>query len=312
MITTVTLNASVDKMYKLACDFATGTVMRVAEVSNSAGGKGLNSARAIATCGEDVCVTGFVGGNNGKTVCELAEKDGLSCDFVTVTNETRCCINAIDAAGVSTELLEPGQPVSEAEVAAMEAKMAELAQRSDVVTISGSAPAGCPDDIYRRLVAAVKDAGKPVILDTSGKLLLGSLAAAPTMIKPNTDEIEVILGHKPQGVDEVAAAAQQVREQHGIEYVVVSLGGDGSVMAAADGTYRVTPAKIECLNPVGSGDTMVGAFAVAMKRGMGAEEMLRYASACATANCLSPYTGRFDMSVAENLMPQTQVQKIAE
>ena len=310
MITTVTLNASIDKMYRLACDFETGTVMRVTEVSNSAGGKGLNSARAVAACGEQVCATGFVGGHNGDALCELAEADGIPCAFVRVAAETRCCINAIDAAGISTELLEPGRAVTDGEVAQMETKMAELAAASDAVTISGSAPAGCPADVYRRLVSIVKQAGKPVILDTSGALLTESLSAAPTMIKPNTDEIQVILGHKPQGAQEVSRAAVELREKYGIEQVVVSLGSDGAIMACTDGVFHVHPAKIQCVNPVGAGDTMVGAFAVAMSRGMEPAEQLRFASACATANCLTPYTGRFEMDTAERLVAETTVEKI--
>ena len=310
MITTVTLNASIDKMYRLACDFKTGSVMRVAEVSNSAGGKGLNSSRAIAACGEDVCATGFVGGHNGNALCELAQADGIPCDFVHVAAETRCCINAIDATGESTELLEPGRAVTADEVAQMEKKMAELAAKSDVVTISGSAPAGCPSDIYRRLVAIVKEAGKPVILDTSGKLLIESLEAAPTMVKPNTDEIEQVLGHKPQGIEEISAAAVELREKFGIGQVVVSLVGDGSVMACEDGVYRVTREPIECVNPVGAGDTMVGTFAVAMARGMAPADQIKFASACATANCLTQYTGRFEMATAQELMEHTIVEKI--
>ena len=311
MICTVTLNASIDKLYRLAAPFAYGSVMRVSEVSNSAGGKGLNSARAIATCGEEVCATGFVGGHNGEELLELATADGIPCDFVRTQAETRCCINAIDSEGVSTELLEPGREVSQGEVAAIVDKVAELAQKSDVVSISGSAPAGCPDDVYGQLVGKVKAAGKRVILDTSGKLLVEALDAAPTMIKPNADEIEIILGHKPEGTGEIVEAATQIRTHYGIEQVVVSLGSKGAVMSCAEGTYRVVPPAIECLNPVGSGDTMVAAFAVAMARGLSAAEQLRYASACATANCLSAYTGRFDMAVAEKLIEQTLVEEIA-
>jgi fructose-1-phosphate kinase PfkB-like protein len=48
MITTVTLNASIDKAYRINMPLTRGTVIRVAECEDSAGGKGLNAARAIA------------------------------------------------------------------------------------------------------------------------------------------------------------------------------------------------------------------------------------------------------------------------
>ena len=186
----------------------------------------------------------------------------------------------------------------------MRAKVAEVAARADVVTFDGSAPTGAGDDIYRELVAIVREGGKPCILDTSGKLLVGSLAARPTMIKPNTDEIEAILGRKPESIDEIVAAAREVHEAHGIEKVVVSLGGDGSVMAC-------DAPRIEVVNPVGSGDTMVGAFAVAMARGLSSADQLAFAMSCATANCLTPSTGHFDMACAEELRAQTTVERVA-
>ena len=66
MITTVTLNASIDKAYYMDKAIEGGTVMRVARTRNSAGGKGLNVARVVKLCGEDVKATGLVGGFNGQ------------------------------------------------------------------------------------------------------------------------------------------------------------------------------------------------------------------------------------------------------
>ncbi|MDO4428173.1 MAG: 1-phosphofructokinase family hexose kinase [Atopobiaceae bacterium] len=311
MIATVTLNTSIDKAYQLACPLVDGTVMRVENCIDNAGGKGLNAARAVATCGERVVATGFAGGNNGRLLCELLDADGIEHDFVHIKSETRCCVNVLEPDGRSTEFLEPGRPVSGEEVAAVRAKVAEIAADADVVTFNGSVPAGAGANIYRELVGAVRAVGKPAILDTSGTLLVNSLEARPTMIKPNTDEIQAILGRKPESLDEIIAAAREVHEKCGIERVVVSLGGDGAVVACAEGVFRGRAPKIEVVNPVGSGDTMVGAFAVAMARGMALEDQLAYAMSCASANCLSASTGHFDMEVAEGLRAGTSVEKVA-
>lgn len=311
MISTVTLNTSIDKAYQLACPLVDGTVMRVASCIDNAGGKGLNAARAVATCGERVLATGFVGGNNGRLLCELLDADSVEHDFVRVGAETRCCVNVLEPDGRSTEFLEPGRAVEEADVAAVREKVAEVAATADVVTFNGSVPAGCGTDIYAELVGIVRAAGKPAILDTSGALLLASLKSRPTMIKPNTDEICSILGRRPDSVEEVAAAAREVHESYGIEKVVVSLGGEGSVMACDEGIFRGHAPRIEVVNPVGSGDTMVGAFAVAMARGMGVAEQLAFAMSCASANCLTASTGHFEMSVAEKLRTETVVERVA-
>jgi len=310
MICTITLNSSIDKAYQLSQPVEAGTVMRVATCIDNAGGKGLNCARAVATCGEDVVASGFVGGHNGQLLCDLLAADGIDEQFVRVAAETRCCINVLDPDGRSTEFLEPGREVSEAEVEQMLVKVKELAEACDVVTINGSVPKGAPADVYAQIITLVKAAGKPVILDTSGANLLNAIEAGPTMIKPNTDEMAQILGREISSLDEVVAAAQEIKAK-GVERVVVSLGGDGALMVCDEGVFRGHAPKIDVVNPVGAGDTMVGAFAVAMARGKDPKETLAYAMACASANCLSPSTGHFDKVVADDLLSKTKVEPLS-
>jgi tagatose 6-phosphate kinase len=73
----------------------------------------------------------------------------------------------LEPGGGSTEFLEPGRPVYEAELEEMKGTLLELAKQSDVVTMSGSTPAGASSDVYQQLVRLVRETGKPVILDTS-------------------------------------------------------------------------------------------------------------------------------------------------
>ncbi len=310
MILTVTLNTSIDKAYQLSTPLVDGTVMRVATCIDNAGGKGLNAARAVATCGEEVVATGIVGGNNGRLLCELLDADGISHDFVQAAAETRCCVNVLEPDGRSTEFLEPGRVVSADEARAAAEKVAELAEKADVVTFNGSVPAGMGTDAYVGLVERVKATGTPCILDTSGKLLEAGVTACPTMVKPNTDEIGQLLGRTVSGLDEVCAAACDLRDR-GVSQVVVSLGGEGAVMACSEGLFRGRAPKIDVVNPVGAGDTMVGAFAVAMARGMAPADQLAYAMSCASANCMSASTGHFDMAVAEGLRAGTVVEQLA-
>jgi len=310
MILTITLNTSIDKAYRLASPLVEGTVMRVAECIDNAGGKGLNVSRSVLTCGEKVLATGFAGGNNGRLLCELLDRDGVPHDFVTVENETRCCINILEPSGRSTEFLEPGREVGEDALAELEDRVAALLPEADAVTISGSIPRGLPVGAYAQLITLVKAQGVPCILDTSGDALMASLDALPTVIKPNADEIAQILGERAGSLDELARAARTMHER-GIENVVVSLGGSGALMACSEGVFRGTAPQIEVVNPVGAGDTMVGALAVGMKRQLDAPERLRFAMACATANCMSASTGHFELEIAEGLLAQTVVEPMA-
>lgn len=160
MITTVTLNASVDKAYYLDCELKSGTVMRVSRCINTAGGKGLNVARVIKLLGEEVMATGLLGGNNGAYLEELLEKDGLENKFVHIDSETRCCVNVLDRTAGSTEFLEPGAEVGKYDVSVFLLRFQELAEKSEVVTLSGSIPKGVEANVYARMIEIAHRYGK--------------------------------------------------------------------------------------------------------------------------------------------------------
>ena len=142
MITTITLNVSVDKAYHINETVESGKVIRVATCNMTAGGKGLNVSRVIKMCGEDVLATGFVGGHTGALVEDLLQKDEIKSKFVHTKGETRNCINILDQDNVSTEFLEPGAPVSEEEKNLFIKELNEILDNKIVLAIYGSSPQG--------------------------------------------------------------------------------------------------------------------------------------------------------------------------
>ena len=123
--------------------------------------------------------------------------------------ESRSCINIWDEVNhVQTEFLEPGFTLTEADFEGFEKKFRELVKDASVVAMSGIVPKGLDGTAYQRLVKIVKDAGKPVILDTSGKLLEEGIKAAPTLIKPNIDEIRMLTGKHCDDINDIIEAAR--------------------------------------------------------------------------------------------------------
>ena len=309
MITTVTLNTSVDKLY-LVDKLEDYTVMRVREVHNTAGGKGLNVSKVAAQLGEQVTAMGFIGGFNGQYVKTMLETEGVKAAFTEIAAETRSCINIREMeTGRHTEFLEPGAAVSEEETERFLAAYREQAKRSAVITISGSIPKGVPTDIYCRLIAIAKEESKPVLLDTSGQLLTDGVKALPALIKPNTDEIGQLLGVQITSRQQLIEAAQALH-QSGIETVVISLGKEGALIVCKDGIFRGITPDIPVVNTVGCGDSMIAGFAAAIRRGLPAEEMIRLAMAVSTANALTMETGSFCTGDFTRLLKQVQVEKI--
>ena len=309
MITTITMNASLDKAYFMKTPIINGTVMRLDSCRTSAGGKGVNVARVAALCGADVQATGLAGGFNGQQLEALLDQDGIAHQFVHVAGETRCCINILDQEYGSTEYLEPGCKVSANEEQNFMQIYPEIIHGSDVVTISGSLPRGMKIDIYGRMVTIAKSMGKAIILDTSGEMLKQGIQSCPTVVKPNQDEIEQLFDIKIHNINDVIRYAVKIKDI-GIPYVLVSLGKDGALLICEDGAFHGKPPKIEVINTVGCGDSMVGAFAVALERNYSPQEALKYAVAVATANAMSPHTGDFNPKDLEGLLGQVVVNTI--
>ena len=309
MILTVTLNAAIDKRYVVK-EFQVGEVNRVAECTYTPGGKGLNVSKPASIAGAEVVATGFAGGHAGNYIVDSLKPFGIKSEFYHMEAESRSCINIWDEKNhVQTEFLEPGFTVSEEDFEGFCEKFKTLVPKADVVAMSGSVPKGLNGTAYQKLVTIVKDAGKKVILDTSGTLLVEGIQAKPTMIKPNIDEIRMLTGSHCDDQNEMIAAAESIQKS-GVEIVVISLGGDGSIAVCEDGVYRAIVPKIDAVNTVGCGDSMIAGFAIGLSEGLSVPEILKKASAISAAAALREETGYFVMEDMERIYPQVEIQKI--
>ncbi|MEF3302631.1 1-phosphofructokinase [Paenibacillus sp. GYB003] len=310
MITTVTLNAAIDKTYVLD-SFPLGKVSRVAEMISVPGGKGINVARVAKQLGGAVKATGFVGGSNGDFIVRELTRAGIENDFVRVEGESRLCLNMIDAsAWTSTELLEPGPTLTASHVEAMKEKVKLLAAQSAIVAFSGSLPKGVPATLYAELVEIAKAQGAEAFLDTSGEALVEGVKAKPAFIKPNEDEIDKLLGRKPERESELHDCVRRLTEQ-GIGCVVVTLGASGSLAGCGGKLYRIRAPRIDAVNPVGSGDSFVAGMAVALAAGEPIERALALATAAGTANALNRQAGHVEPDDVERLLEQVRIETIA-
>lgn len=309
MILTVTLNAAIDKRYVVE-EFVEGEVNRVKECAYVPGGKGLNVSKPAAVAGARVVATGFVGGHAGNYIEDSLKDYQVEGAFYHLAAESRSCINIWDEKNCrQTEFLEPGFTVTEEEFRSFVEKFKGLLRDADVVAMSGSVPKGLDGTAYQELVKIVKDAGKKVILDTSGRLLEMGIEACPTMIKPNIDEIRMLTGKRCDQMEDIIEAAKAVHER-GVEVVAVSLGADGSMVVCDEGVFRAIVPRIDAVNTVGCGDSMIAGFALGFEQGLGIEETLRKASAISAAAALREETGFFVKEDMERLYPQIRIEKI--
>lgn len=311
MILTVTLNAAIDKRYVVNA-FEEGEVNRVISCEYTPGGKGLNVSKPAAISGAEVVATGIVAGFAGKYIEENIQHFGVQSAFYHVEGESRSCINIWDEAKhQQTEFLEPGIVVTKEGFQGFLSHYKELLPKADVVAMSGSVPKGLGTDTYQALVRLAREAGKKVILDTSGELLRKGIEAKPTMVKPNIDEIRMLTGSHCDSQEELIHAAKKIREA-GVEVVVVSLGGDGAIMACENGIFRSVVPKIDAVNTVGCGDSMIAGFATGFELGLPLEDTLKRAAAMSAAAALREETGFYVPEDMERILKEVRIEKIDE
>lgn len=333
MITAVTLNAAVDKAYRID-GFSAGRLHRVQAMETGPGGKGNNVACIARALGATVTASGFLAGFNGRFIADALDRQGIRHDFVWIAGESRVCLNITDAAGGSeTEILEPGPAVQAEDEAAILAKVAALAAESRVVALSGSLPPGARPDLYRDLVGAARTAGALVILDTSGEPLVRSFEASPGVLKPNAAELarltqaaSLLRAADQAALDGLAAGtsswdaaagavwrAGEALVARGVGAVIASLGPFGAALITASGRWYARPVPVRAVNAVGAGDALVAGLAVVLDReGQPTEpallEGLRLGMACAASAVTQYGAGRIVTEDVAAWAPQVVLQ----
>ena len=155
--------------------------------------------------------------------------------------------------------------------------------------------------------ARARHAGAFVVLDPApvpaGGLPDGAWQAVHLMT-PNESETEALIGIRPRTPDEAAQAAARFLER-GLPSVVVKLGANGVCYRDRAGGGFVAPFRVEAVDSVAAGDCFNAGLAIAMARGDGLADAVRFAAACgalattrAGAAAAAPTLGEVDALLA--------------
>ncbi len=291
-----------------------GKINRVRRVQANAGGKSAHVAMVLRALGELTHWIGPSGGTTGTDLLSGLRALGIETHPISARGMTRTNLEILDDAGTVTEILEPGEQLSAAELTELEnlcADMFKAGGENATVIFSGSLPSGASPDLYQRLVAQANSSGCRTLLDTSGEPLQGALAAEPFFIKPNRDEAEALLG-KP--IESLEAAADVLRQilTVGPRSVALSLGAEGMLYGSGkDAPIYFAPAlSLATQSTVGCGDAALAGFARSFASDASPEEAIRLAAACGSANCVADSPGAVRASDVEKYLAEIQVERL--
>lgn len=117
-------------------------------------------------------------------------------------------------------------------------------------------------------------------------------------LKPNRLEAETLSGIALSGRQDVEKVAAWFHE-HGLNRLVLSMGGDGVFYSEKQGGSGWSPAiKTQVINVTGAGDAMMAGLAACWGEGMSLIDSIRFAQGCSAMALASEYTNNPELSVA--------------
>ncbi len=257
MVYTVTFNPSLD--YVVAVDdFQLGMTNRTTSEQLYPGGKGINVSVMLKHLGVESTALGFIAGFIGEEIRRNAQEIGVNASFIRI-DKGNSRINLKLRTIEGTEINGRGPSIPVEKVHELLENLEQL-QDGDVLVLAGSIPATIPDSIYRDILKRVAEKEILTAVDATGDLLVNVLEYHPFLIKPNQHELEEIFRVQITEREEIVRYAKLLQKQ-GAKNVLVSMGGKGAILVAADGeVYDAAAPKGKLINGVGAGDSMVAGF----------------------------------------------------
>ena len=312
MIVTVTLNAAMDRTLVVP-NFQLGQRHRASSGHVSAGGKGINVARALKRLGAPVVCTGLAGGRNGTLIVEDLTHEGILNDFVRIRGESRTSTLVLDPlSGATTEIYEWGPEVGEDELETLREKLSYLAQGADVVVFAGSLPRGLDAGVYGELVRDLNRRHVLCVLDAEGEPLRHGVEAEPYLVSPNQHEAEALVGHEFNDDEDLAAGLDEVADL-GARNVLITVETGCYALLSEDRSgvrLRATLARQDPVSAAGSGDVLLAGFIAARAAGRSFEDAVRSGVAAGAASVLEPGPGRFDPKEMGKLAARVAVEPL--
>ena len=301
MIYTITLNPAWDVTYRVREMHPEG-LHRAYAARESAGGKGVNVARAVRHAGGSACAIACLGGLSGERIAATLESEGVDCIPVGVTGDTRTNVSVIADNGQAFEVNGEGTPIDAEAVTRIRRALLETLLPGDTIALCGSFPRfqdGSPSSFWTELAALARQTETALVLDTGGAFLreiFRDHLPAPSLIKPNFDELRDLSSRKNDAEAlpahgtpaEYCALVEAYLHASPVDpartAVLCTLGAHGAVYVDGSGSrYGATvPVRFPKAEK-GAGDTYLGVFLTRRASGWGIAESMAAAAASAAA-----------------------------
>ena len=266
------------------------------------GGKGANQAVAARLCGAEVFMVARVGDDLfGPATVENFRKQGIDTTHVKQVEGL--------SSGVAPIFVEPnGQNrilvVKGANDALKPADVdaaAETLKAADCIVLQFEIPL---ETVYYTIGFARQHGIRCILNPAPAQPVDLSALNGLDYFVPNESEAETIIGQPVRNVEDAGKCAEKL-VNGGIRQVIITLGGNGSLLASGDGSEHVPPFAVNSVDSSGAGDAFIGSFAVFLADGVPEQEAVRRANLYAALSTTGIGTqksfydrARFDVELA--------------
>jgi 6-phosphofructokinase 2 len=266
------------------------------------GGGGINVARVVQRLGGHADAIIPLGGPTGHAYRQLLEAEGILARVVPIEESTResFTVDETDTGGQFRFVLE-GPTLTEGEWRSCLDALAERIQPGGFVVGSGSLPPGVPEDFYASVAELAAHRGARCIIDTAEPWLGAALDHGVFLVKPSRRELSVYLDRSLETTELQVAAATELVERGAAEYVALTLGGDGAVLAGPDGVMTLPVPEVRVQSTVGAGDSFLGALVTRLSQRRTMQEAFIAGVAAGSATAMTPATELCHRSDVERL-----------
>ena len=309
MIVTLTINPAIDRTISVD-RLAFEDRAYVNSNRESGGGRGINASCVIHSFGGQVTAVFPSGGHSGKRLEAYLNGCGLRIAVVPIRNPIRTNLTVTDKHGLTVNLNETGPTLSKAEVARVEQTVLGALHHASWLMVCGSVPPGVPSSFYAKLISTARRKNVKTLLDADGAALREGIEAGPTVVTPNQQEAERLLGVTLLTRNMYVEAAEKIRAM-GPESVVLSVGSRGAIGAYRKGLFEALPPRVDAVCPIGSGDALAAAYAWSMERNPDRPaEALRWGVAAGTASAQMPGMTFAGLRQTQETYRQVEVRRV--
>ncbi len=289
MITTITMNPAIDKIF-LVDNFSLHKLHRQsdeAKAKTTPGGKGVNIAINLFRLGQaDTVAMGFAGGHPGRMLVEMIREEGIATNFIYVEGHTRLDVSVIDQSKHTlTEINESGKKIPQSSIDLFMNNLTKRLNRSKYVAIGGSIPRGNDKTLYGDMVRLINEKGVKSLVHTSPDNILAAIEAGATIIAPDMRSDHCIDGCDIDGIDNFIAKGNEfLAANDKIELVLFTHRVENIVVVTRDNDYILRPQDLKIVNMLGYCDAIMAALIYKLDQGASTLEALIFAAAAGLTN----------------------------